>query len=465
MTRYRDLPQAYYEAVEGHPFPDPKPIWINTTLATSLSLDPDFLASPEGVAILSGQTSLDGTTPIAMAYSGHQFGHYAPLLGDGRARLVGETPSLEDDTRLHDIHLKGAGPTPFSRRGDGKATLGAAIREAIVSEGMAALGVPTTRALAILTTGENVHRQTDETGAILARTARAHIRVGSFQFAAANLEPEAVLALADWTRARLYPDTEDTAALFKAVCAAQGTLIAQWMGLGFLHGVMNTDNMMLSGETVDYGPCAFLDVFHPDKVFSAIDYYGRYAWNRQADIGQWNLARLAESLMPHITEEEAHAGLAEYAQVFEQAFSHKFQSKLGLSGVNQENFQEFLNETLAMLTTHDLDYTVFFAHLTRVARGEARPAPTWPENWVTQWQTLRATSPSLLSEMAAHNPVRIPRNHQIEAVIQAANGGNFAPFHTLMAALAKPYEDSPDYAAFEMPPNEDQAVKQTFCGT
>lgn len=479
---FMTLPGVFYDANTGADYPAPSVALVNERLAGAVAIDRGWFDSEQAVAVLSGQTTLHGDGPVAMAYAGHQFGHYNPLLGDGRALLVGEL--IDADGAGHELHLKGSGPTRFSRGGDGRATIGAAIREYIVSEAMACLGVPTTQALAILTTGERVVRhQGPVPGAILARTAKSHIRVGTFQYAAALGERDLVRALADFVIERLFPDAAGEGAdryclLLKSAALAQADLIAKWTNLGFIHGVMNTDNMALSGETIDYGPCAFMDRFHPAKVFSSIDHHGRYAWNRQGEIGLWNLSRLAEALLPLFSDDQEEAvamatnALKGYAPAFEAAFQSGMAAKLGL--VDGPDVAAFMPKTFSAMAEGRVDFTRFFRALTRHAETPDPDSilamfdqPETGQIWLEEWQALAGRPEGArLSAMKRANPVRIPRNHLVEqAIIAAEQNGDLEPTARLIAALSDPYVESAAFAAFEAAPTPGEEVRQTFCGT
>ncbi len=483
---YRDLPAFFFSDVEPVAVSDVKIVALNTALANSLSLDETWLRSDEGLSILSGQSAIGGVPSLAMAYGGHQFGHWSGLLGDGRARLVGDLPNKDRAGTLYELHLTGSGATPYSRRGDGKATLGSAIREYVVSEAMAALGVPSTRALSIITTGETVIRNGAEPGAILCRTARSHIRVGTFQLAAASGEGENVKALADFTIDRLYPEAPNSGHdryrhFLRAVVARQADLVAKWMGLGFIHGVMNTDNACISGETIDYGPCAFMDEFHPGKTFSSIDRNGRYAWNKQAEMAHWNLTRLAESLLPLLGDSEdtqikaAEEDLNSFVAKFETALNQIMATKLGVEQAELEK-DGFLNETFKTMTIGKVDFTLFFRNLTLVAAGkpdskmlELFADQELGHEWLTRWKTAAKLENVMdavrLKTMQASNPIIIPRNHRVEQAIADANQGNLKTFETLMDAVSQPFTDRPEFANFETPPLAEEIVHQTFCGT
>jgi uncharacterized protein YdiU (UPF0061 family) len=417
-----------------------------------------------------------------MAYAGHQFGHWSGMLGDGRARLAGEV--RDGDGKRYEIHLKGAGQTPFSRRGDGRATLGSAIREYIVSEAMFSLGVPTSGSLAIVATGEAVLRDVSEPGAVLARTARSHIRVGTFQYAAAFNDTDDVRTLADFAIKRLYPRAPETGPeryrhLYRQVIERQARLVAEWMALGFIHGVMNTDNMAISGETIDYGPCAFMDEFHPGKVFSSIDHQGRYAWNKQPEMAHWNLVRLAEALLPLFGDDKeereqfAQHALDQFSAKFERAFNTAFAEKFGVASDNP-NLLRALTSLFSDMTAGRCDFTRLFTALTRHAGGdsEALAIREFADReiglrFIETWRRV-AGSPAdsgRLERMHGRNPVIIPRNHQVERAIAAANYGDFAHFNRLFEALRKPFEENAQHADLELAPTPDETVRQTFCGT
>jgi len=377
-----------------------------------------------------------------------------------------------------DVQLKGSGQTPFSRRGDGKSALGPVLREYVVSEAMAALGVPTTRALAAVATGERVFRQEGAVpGGVFTRVAASHLRVGTFEYFRARNDIDALRRLADYAIARHYPHLlgapQPYAAFLEAVATAQATLIAQWLSLGFIHGVMNTDNTAISGQTIDYGPCAFMDAFHGQRVFSSIDSGGRYAWGNQPDIGFWNVARLADTLVPLLAEDVAaataiaEAAIAGYGERFDQAVLARFRAKLG---VPPDAPREVVEACLGLLESQQVDFTLFFRRLTLVAAGEDRTllssmftdGPALAE-WLTHWESL--ARPADLSAMRAANPIRIPRNHRIEQAIQAAYGGDFQPFHRLVEALLHPFEERAEFAEYEAPPQPAEVVRRTFCGT
>jgi uncharacterized protein YdiU (UPF0061 family) len=420
-----------------------------------------------------------------MAYAGHQFGHFVPQLGDGRAILLGEV--IDADGVRRDIQLKGSGPTPFSRRGDGRAALGPVLREYIVSEAMAALGIPSTRSLAAVITGENVMRETPLPGAVLTRVASSHIRVGTFQYFAARSDTEGVRRLADHVIARHYPQVAGAErpylALLSAVIARQAELVARWLLVGFIHGVMNTDNTSVSGETIDYGPCAFMDHYDPATVFSSIDEQGRYAYANQPRIALWNLTRLAECLLPLLSDdkdkaiEEAQAALGEFAETFASAYQAGLRKKIGLFTM-RDGDEALVQDLLDAMAKNRADFTLTFRRLSDAAGDPAGDAevrslfadPAAYDEWAVRWRQRTSDEPQSPIErraaMRSVNPAFIPRNHRVEAVIEAAvNRDDFEPFETLLTVLSKPYQDQPDFAGYADPPEPHQRVLQTFCGT
>ena len=469
---YARLPERFHARLAPTPVRNPGLIALNVTLAEALGLDPQALASPEGIAILAGNQVPEGAEPLAQAYAGHQFGGWSPQLGDGRAILLGEVRDRQG--RRFDICLKGSGPTPFSRRGDGRAWIGPVLREYIVSEAMHALGVPTTRALAAVSTGEWVHRDQPLPGAVLARVASSHVRVGTFQYFAARSDTAGLQTLTDWVIQRHYPDAAGPLDLLHGVVARQASLIAQWMSLGFVHGVMNTDNCHISGETIDYGPCAFLDSYHPDTVFSSIDRFGRYAYGNQPQIALWNLAQLASCLLPLIGadvggDEAAIATATEAIERFEglyqSAWLARFRAKLGLSRA-EEGDRELAEDLLARMAAQGADFTRTFRGL---ADGTARLEFSGPQAfdaWVERWQArLARDDAGWAARMNRTNPALIPRNHQIAFVIEAALTGDYGPFERLSDALSQPFESQANQADLQAAPEPEQIVHQTFCGT
>jgi uncharacterized protein YdiU (UPF0061 family) len=482
---YARLPSHFFARVPPAGAQAPRLIGLNRDLAVSLGLDPDWLAGPEGLEMLSGRTIAPGSEPIATAYAGHQFGSFVPQLGDGRAILLGEV--VGRDGRRRDIQLKGAGRTPFSRGGDGRAALGPVLREYVVSEAMAALGVPTTRALAAVATGEQVWRETPLPGAVLTRVASSHIRVGTFQYFAVRGDTDAVRALADHVIARHYPAAGEAGqpyvALLEAVIAAQAELVAQWMMIGFIHGVMNTDNMSVAGETIDYGPCAFMDAYHPATVFSSIDRMGRYAYANQPQIAQWNLARLAETLLPLLAGEEeqaiaaANAALGQFPGLYARAHRTRLMQKLGLFAPREDD-DDLVQALFTAMADNQVDFTLFFRRLADAALPDfdAEPLrslfvdPTAGDGVLARWRARIAADPqdpaARREAMRAVNPAFIPRNHRVEAMIAAAvDNDDFAPFDELLAVLARPYDDQPEFADYADPPLEHERVLATFCGT
>jgi uncharacterized protein YdiU (UPF0061 family) len=482
---YARLPERFFARVVPTSVRSPRLIRVNVALAVYLGLDPDLLAGEEGVEVLAGNRVAEASEPIATAYAGHQFGTFVPQLGDGRAILLGEI--IDRAGARRDVQLKGSGRTPYSRGGDGRAALGPVLREYVVSEAMAALGIPTTRALAAVTTGEVVLRETPLPGAVLTRVASSHIRVGTFQFFASRGDVEGVRLLADHVVARHYPDAarEESPyrALLNSVIRAQAELIAAWMLVGFIHGVMNTDNMSVAGETIDYGPCAFLDAYDPLAVFSAIDRQGRYAYSRQPAIGEWNLARLAECLLPLLSDDTdeaiaaAEQALDTYGSLFERAFLAGLRRKLGLLS-EWEGDAELGRDLLQVMAANGADFTLTFRRLSDAAVGPNEDAgvralfddPSAYEEWATRWRQRLEQEPidaaTRRVAMLAANPAFIPRNHRVEAVIRAAvDEGDFAPFHELVTVLSKPFEAQPAFAQYEDPPAIHERVLQTFCGT
>ncbi len=482
---YARLPERFFARVNPASRKAPSLIKVNGELAGELGLDADWLRSPAGVEVLSGRSVAEGSEPLAMAYAGHQFGNFVPQLGDGRAILLGEV--VDKTGKRRDIQLKGAGQTPYSRNGDGQAALGPVLREYLVSEAMAAFGIPTTRALAAVTTGEPVFREKTLPGAVLARIASSHVRVGTFQFFAARGDTEAVRELADHVLARHYPAAMDAEnrylALLEAVIAAQADLVARWMHVGFIHGVMNTDNTSIAGETIDYGPCAFMDTYDPATVFSSIDQFGRYAYGNQPQIALWNLGRFAETLLPLIaTDQDAAIAIAEnalsdFAGRFQDAHQTGMMRKFGILRPDQEAL-ELANATLSAMAKNQVDFTLFFRRLGEVVEPGNNDQrlralfddPSACDVVLANWRARLAKEPGPPSErrdmMRKANPVYIPRNHKVEAMIEAAiERGDFAPFEEFLSVLAKPFEERAEFARYEDPPQEHERVRATFCGT
>ena len=474
---YTELPHVFYKDATPAQVSEPRLIVFNRALATMLGLDPDALESPEGAAIFAGNALPPGARPIAQAYAGHQFGYFT-VLGDGRAILLGEQIAPSGDR--FDIQLKGAGRTRYSRRGDGRAALEPMLREYIISEAMYALGIPTTRSLAVATTGEPVYRDSMLPGAVLTRVAASHLRVGTMEWASAasaKSEGAATRALADYTLRRHYPELADVPepyiALFDAIVSRQAALIARWQLVGFIHGVMNTDNMALSGETIDYGPCAFMDAYDPATVFSSIDHGGRYAYGNQPAIAQWNLARLAETMLPLFDAdpdravERARASLDRYPALFEQHWIDGMRAKLGLFTREAEDVA-LINDLLAWMQRSSADFTNTFRSLTagRLADGASSDADL--AAWHGRWQARRARQPQSAAEadalMRRHNPAFIPRNHKVEEALAAAGRGDLSVMARLLDALAAPYDHGRDLPEFSEP-GPRQPGYRTFCGT
>ena len=483
---YARLPDRFFARLPPTPVSEPSLIQLNEPLALQLGLRPSDLASPEGVAMLAGNCVPDGAEPFAMAYAGFQFGAWVPQLGDGRAILLGEL--IDRNGVRRDIQLKGAGRTPFSRGGDGRAGLGPVLREYIVSEAMARLNIATTRSLAAVATGEHIARETLLPGAVLTRVALSHIRVGTFQYFAARRDVEALRVLADHVIARLYPEVSRAhrpyLALLAAVIERQAELVAGWQAIGFIHGVMNTDNTSIAGETIDYGPCAFMDTFHPDTVFSSIDHGGRYAYGNQPAILQWNLMGFAQTLLPLIDDDEqtAVALAQEQVQRFAGRFEHFYDAvmrrKLGLAE-EKEGDTALVNSLLTVMANNGADFTLTFRRLSDVTAGDPAAVERVRElfedraafdDWAARWTKRLALDPQTAAErrssMSSANPLYIPRNHLVEEVIAAAvEESDLAPFRRLLQVLGSPYEEQASAQRYATPPRPEEVVHQTFCGT
>jgi uncharacterized protein YdiU (UPF0061 family) len=482
---YARLPARFFASVSPTKVRAPRVVKVNRALAGDLGLDPDELASPEGAQMLAGNVLPAGAEPIALTYAGHQFGSFVPQLGDGRAILLGEV--VVKNGRRVDIQLKGSGRTPFSRRGDGRAALGPVLREYVVSEAMAALGVPTTRALAAVLTGEPVFREEVLPGAVLTRVAASHIRVGTFEFFAARADREALSTLASYALRRHYPDAagagNDALALFECVVQAQANLVARWLGVGFVHGVMNTDNTAIGGETIDYGPCAFLDEYGPNKTFSSIDQDGRYSFANQPRIAQWNLARFGETLLPLMADNGDQAvslateRLQRFSTLFATAYARVLRAKLGLVR-EEEDDPALAADLLARMAANGVDYTILFRTLcvaAEVPSEDARIASLFADpgafhDWSQAWR-LRLTREDLAPDsraaaMRLANPAFVPRNHRVAQAIEAAvRRDDFEQFEKLVRVLGRPYEDQPEFLHLADPPRPEERVLQTFCGT
>jgi uncharacterized protein YdiU (UPF0061 family) len=499
-TYARDLPGLY---VSWRPatVPAPRLLFLNRPLAEELGLPVAALEGPEGAALLAGNSVPEGAEPLAQVYAGHQFGGFSPQLGDGRALLLGEL--IDREGRRRDIAFKGSGRTPFARGGDGKAAIGPMLREVIIGEAMHALGIPTTRALAVAATGEPVYRERPLPGAVLTRVAASHLRVGTFQYFASRGEIERLRQLADYTMARHDPSLVDQPdrylGLLRAVADRQAVLLAQWMNVGFIHGVMNTDNMAISGETIDYGPCAFMEAYDPRAVFSSIDHGGRYAYANQPPIAQWNLARLAEALLPLIAESDEETAvkqaiervtevLSQFAERYEVAARHGQRAKLGLqhaTATHDEADDALVNDWLAELHRQQVDFTLAWRRLGDAATGNDAPllalfaepqalAP-WLERWRSRCAADDAAAPGHPADASAAraermrlaNPFVIPRNHRVEEALTAASeSDDLGPFERLLAAVRRPFDEAPDLAPYGEPaPAAVTACYRTFCGT
>ncbi len=482
---YARLPEHFYVRLDPTTVADPRLIRLNRQLCVELGIDPDALADDEWARVVSGNRLLPGSEPLAMAYAGHQFGHLAPRLGDGRAILLGEVMDRSGTRR--DIHLKGTGRTPFSRGGDGRAALGPVLREYLLSEAMHALGIPTTRALAAVTTGEQVYREVALPGAILARVASGLVRVGTFEYFAVRGDVDALHRLADYVISRHQPDLAHADAPYRAllegVVELQAGLVAHWMQVGFIHGVMNTDNCAVSGETIDFGPCAFMDAYDPDTVYSSVDQQGRYAYANQPGIAHWNLARFAEALLPILDSDRqraldhANGIVSAFPELFDGFWLAGMRRKLGLFTADDGD-TDLARSLLDVMHQQRADFTLTFRHLCdAVENPDGREAvrnlfadPRAFDAWALRWQERLAGEPGHPSERATAmrqvNPAFIPRNHNVEHALDAAvREGDFSPFETLLSVLSRPYENRTDYAEYTRPPNPEEEVRQTFCGT
>jgi uncharacterized protein YdiU (UPF0061 family) len=474
--------EGLYRPWQAAAAPEPELLALNEPLARELGADPEALRAPGGVAVLAGNAVPEGASPVAQAYSGHQFGGFSPVLGDGRALLLGEVLDVHGHRR--DLHMKGSGRTPFARGGDGKAAVGPMLREYVISEAMHALGIPTSRALAVMATGAPVVRETLLPGAVLTRVAASHIRVGTFEFAAARGDLDLVRRLADHAIARHHPHALEAEnpylAFFVSVADAQASLIARWMLVGFVHGVMNTDNMAISGETIDYGPCAFMEAYDPATVFSSIDHRGRYAYGNQPQIGQWNLARLAETLLPLLDDdaERAIAAATEILHIFpDRLRGHRrdgMRAKLGLVGAGHRD-DALIDDLLALMHAQAVDFNAGFRALSAAARGDAGQARSrftapaeldaWMERWLARLGGQDGGAAAAADAMDRVNPVYIPRNHRVEEVLAAATAGDLAPLHALLDALARPFDERSGLEPYAEPAPPGHGEYRTFCGT
>ena len=471
-----------YEPWQAAQVPAPRLLVLNEELATELGLDADALSTSDGVAVLVGNAISDGASPVAQAYAGHQFGGFSPRLGDGRALLLGEV--IDVHGRRRDVHLKGSGRTPFARGGDGKAAVGPMLREYLIGEAMHSLGIPTTRALAVVATGEHIARDALLPGAVLTRVAASHLRVGTFQYAAGHDDPTLVRRLADHAIARHYPHAVEAdnpyLAFFEGVVDAQASLVARWMLVGFVHGVMNTDNMTISGEAIDFGPCAFMDAFDPATVFSSIDHGGRYAYGNQPPVAQWNLARLAETLLP-LLDVETDAAVAAATDVL-RSFTDRYRgywtdgmrAKLGL-GDPQPGDGQLIDELLGLLDTQNVDFTSLFRVLSWSLLGEGASTGSpvlehpslrsWAARWRLQLSSQTRDLHTIATAMNTVNPVYIPRNHRVEEALSAATEGDLGPFRRLLDVLAQPFDERPGLEAYAAPAPQSFGPYRTFCGT
>lgn len=483
---YSRLPERFFARQSPTPVLAPGAVKVNQKLADELGINKQWLESDAGLQVLAGNKVPPGADPISTVYAGHQFGGWNPQLGDGRAVLLGEL--VDPSGQRFDMQLKGSGPTPWSRGGDGRSPIGPVLREYIVSEAMAVLGVPTTRALAAVTTGERVMREDPQPGGVLTRVAKSHIRIGTFQFFAARKDDEALQLLADHVIARHYPDAakmpNPTHAMLDAAIKAQAKLVAHWQSLGFIHGVMNTDNILLSGETVDYGPCAYIDDFHPDTVFSSIDHKGRYSYRNQPAIAHWNLSNLAQCLLSLLDPDEEQAiALAQrsvdaFPALFEQANRDQMIKKLGLSEY-REGDDNLMQDLLELMEQDRADFTLTFRRLSDLADDSADPVNSvaelyefsenfvpWLERWKERIESDAMSAQQRQSSMYLANPAFIARNHLVEEIIQAAaSSDDFEPFHHLNTVLEQPFVYRPELARYATPPEPSEVVKQTFCGT
>ncbi|WP_299887459.1 YdiU family protein [uncultured Ruegeria sp.] len=462
---YARLPDAFYARQAPVPVRAPQLIAFNADLARLLDIAPGDVH--ELAETFAGNAIPAGAEPLAQLYSGHQFGNYNPQLGDGRAVLLGETVGTDGVRR--DIQLKGSGPTPFSRQGDGRAWLGPVLREYVVSEAMHALGIPTTRALAAVETGEVVLREGPMPGAVLTRVARSHLRVGTFQVFAARGQIESLRRLTEYAIARHYPQAEGPMGLLRAVRDAQAQLIASWMSVGFIHGVMNTDNCSVAGETIDYGPCAFMDSYHPNTVYSSIDRAGRYAYSNQPDIAVWNVAQLATALIQQIEDkeaavEEATEILHAMPDLLQRNWMARFQAKIGLTTTRDED-SELISDLLVCMAQNHADFTNTFRALGTDKARDQFTDPIAFDGWAEGWQARLAHEETPTQVMHAANPVFIPRNHRVEQMIEAAVQGDYTPFHRLNSVLGQPFLDQPDNADLTRPPSQSEVVQATLCGT
>jgi len=480
LQRYHALPKIMFSESNTSGSSTPSLIELNENLLKEYGIDSGWFKSKKGLMTLAGNDTELMNSPLAMAYSGHQFGHWVPILGDGRAHMLGQMKTYNDS--LIDVQLKGSGRTNYSRGGDGRATLGSVLREYLISEAMAGLSIPTTRALAIIKTGDMVQRENIVSSAILVRTAASHIRVGTFQYASATQQVSVIKALADFVINQHFPEIEQHddkyVALLNKVIEQQAELIAKWMLVGFIHGVMNTDNMSIVSETIDYGPCAFMDTFKSNRVFSSIDRYGRYAWDQQATIAVWNLNRLAETFLPLLDLKTKSAiviveeQLAKFTSKFNLFLQQGLIKKFGFHERTGKHL-EFINDSLMMLSKQKIDFTLFFNYLTNVNKGDTEGLflELFSDRekgimWLNEWQKLKSDNPEIKLAMRQVNPVFIARNHQVEKAIRAAEDyGDYSLFKRFAKSLINPFEVSSDNEEFNFPPTPEEIITQTFCGT
>ena len=480
LQRYHTLPKVMFSESNTSGSSTPSLIELNENLLKEYGIDSGWFKSKKGLMTLAGNDTELMNPPLAMAYSGHQFGHWVPILGDGRAHMLGQMKTYNDS--LIDVQLKGSGRTNYSRGGDGRATLGSVLREYLISEAMAGLRIPTTRALAIIKTGDMVQRENIAPSAILVRTAASHIRVGTFQYASATQQVSVIKALADFVINQHFPEIEQHddkyVALLNKVIEQQAELIAKWMLVGFIHGVMNTDNMSIVSETIDYGPCAFMDTFKSNRVFSSIDRYGRYAWDQQATIAVWNLNCLAETFLPLLDLKTKSAivvveeQLAKFTSKFNLFLQQGMIKKFGFHQCTGKHL-EFISDSLIMLSKQKIDFTLFFNHLTNVNKGDTEGLflELFSDRekgiiWLNEWQKLKSDNPEIKLAMRQVNPVFIARNHQVEKAIRAAEDyGDYSLFKRFAKSLINPFEVSSDNEEFNFPPTPEEIITQTFCGT
>src|SRR6056297_1002883 len=463
---YAALPARFYTRQTAVPVRAPRLIRFNADLAADLGIGPADEATL--AQVFAGNAVPPGSDPLAQVYAGHQFGGFSPQLGDGRALLLGEV--MDHAGQRRDIQLKGSGPTPYSRMGDGRAWLGPVLREYVVSEAMHALGLPTTRALAAVETGEQVYRETGGMpGAVLTRVAASHLRVGTFQYFAARRDIEGLRALYDYTVTRHYPQIEGPAHLLAEVIRRQARLVAGWLSVGFIHGVMNTDNTAISGETIDYGPCAFMDTYHPQTVYSSIDAHGRYAYDNQAHVIVWNIAQFATALVPLMPDQDA--AIEEFTALvhamperIEAEWRRVFAAKIGIAEPTEED-AALVADLLARMAEGRADFTNTFRALSEGGARDQFLDPAAFDTWEEGWRARLASEADPQAVMRAANPAVIPRNHRVEQMVDAAVGGDFAPFERLMEVLSRPYDDRPDAADLRRPPAASEVVHATFCGT